>query len=86
MKIVAGARISWEIPHAKERAAERDVPIFEAERIVRNAGAITRVEYEASGQERWRVAGTDSDGRPVDVVVKPVGNVLRVVTVIRTDE
>jgi uncharacterized DUF497 family protein len=84
--VVEGSRISWEIPHARERAAKRDVPIFEAERIVRAAKTIIKVEVDPSGYEKWRVGGADSDGRPVDVVVKPVGEVLRVVTVIRTDE
>jgi uncharacterized DUF497 family protein len=84
--VEAGARISWEIPHAKRRAAERDVPIFVAERIVR-AGVVTDLSVEADGHERWRVSGRDPDGRPVDVVVTPVGgDVLRVITVIRTDE
>ncbi len=81
--IVSGARISWEIPHAKERAAERDVPIFEAERIVRAAKKVVRVTREPGEFVRWRVAGEDSDGRLIHVVVKPVGTVLRVVTVIR---
>ena len=50
-------------------------------------GTVIKVEYEESGQERWRVAGVDSDERPIHVVVKPIGDdVLRVVTVIRTDE
>jgi len=81
-----GARISWEIPHARERAIERDVTTFEAERIIRS-GNVVRVDTEVSGQERWRVSGSDADGRPVDVVVKPIREaVLRVVTVIRTDE
>jgi hypothetical protein len=83
--VVEGARISWEIPHAEQRAVKRDVPKFEAERIVR-AGNVTRTKTEPSGQIRWRVSGVDSDGRPVDVVVKPVDRVLRVVTVIRTDK
>lgn len=83
--VVAGAKISWEIPHARERAAERDVPIFEAERIIRNPRSC-RLSLGDAGDERWRASGFDSDGRPVDVVVKPVGRILRVVTVIRTDE
>lgn len=83
--VVRGVRISWEIPHAQERALERDIPIFEAERIIRT-GTVVRVEVEGSGAIRWRVAGYDSDERPVDVVVKPIRDeVLRVVTVIRTD-
>ncbi len=82
--VVQGAKISWEIPHAEQRAIERDVPKFEAERIVR-FGVVTRIDTEPTGQSRWRISGSDSDGRPVDVVVKPVGRTLRVVTVIRTD-
>jgi len=83
--VVQGIRISWEIPHAEQRAIERDVPKFEAERIIRR-GTVTRIETEPSGQVRWRISGSDSDDRPVDVVVKPIGRTLRVVTVIRTDE
>jgi uncharacterized DUF497 family protein len=83
--VVKGVRISWEIPHAMEPAIERDVPTFEAERVVR-MGTVVKTEPDADGSTRWRVAGTDSDGRPVHVVVKSVRNVLRVVTVIRTDE
>jgi len=84
--VAAGARISWEIPHAREQAAKRNVPRFEAERVIKG-GTVTGLEIEVSGQERWLVSGRDTDGRPVDVVVKPIGDrVLRVVTVIRTDE
>jgi uncharacterized protein DUF4258 len=83
--VVEGVRISWEIPHAEQRAIERDVPKFEAERIVRT-GTVIKTEPDPNGPIRWRITGTDSDGRPVDVVVKAVGRVLRVVTVIRTDE
>jgi hypothetical protein len=85
--LAAGARISWEIPHAKRQAARRKVPIFVAERIVRMA-MVTGLDVEVGGRERWRVSGRDPDGRPVDVVVAPTdgGDVLRVVTVIRTDE
>jgi hypothetical protein len=83
--IMQGARISWEIPHAEQRAAERDVPRFEAERIVRMA-CVIRIDMEPSGQSRWRVRGCDADGRPIDVVVKAVRGTIRVVTVIRTDE
>jgi uncharacterized DUF497 family protein len=82
--IVEGVRISWEIPHAEQRAIERDVPKFEAERIIRT-GVVVRTEPDPSGPIRWRIAGTDSDGRPVDVVVKAVRGALRVITVIRTD-
>lgn len=83
--LAAGARISWD-RHATRQAAERDVPKFIAERILRR-GAVTLVEIFASGEERWRVSGHDTDGRPVDVVVSPVGDdTVRVVTVIRTDE
>jgi uncharacterized DUF497 family protein len=88
--IVEGARVSWEIPHAKEQAAKRNVPIFEAERIIRAAVAIVRIDPGPDGSDRWRVRGMDSDKRPVDVVVKPIvrpgGDYLRVIAVIRTDE
>lgn len=84
--VVEGVRISWEIPHAEQRAIERDVPKFEAERIIRT-GPVIKTELDPiDGRTRWRVTGTDTDGRPVDVVVKAVGRVLRVVTIIRTDE
>ena len=84
--VMAGAKISWEIPHARERAAERDVPVFEAERIIRHPQSC-RLSLDVPGEVRWRASGFDSDSRPVDVVVKPVGDdILRVVTVIRTDE
>lgn len=84
--VVAGVKISWEIPHALLRSVERDVPRFEAERIIRNPQGC-RLTPSPTGDTRWRASGFDSDGRPVDVVVKPVGqDVLRVLTVIRTDE
>ncbi|MGI4799528.1 MAG: DUF4258 domain-containing protein [Janthinobacterium lividum] len=83
--VLDGARISWEIPHAREQAAERDVPVFEAERVIRAAAALRITER--NGEPRWRVSGWDSDQRPIDVVVKPVGDhTLRVITVIRRDE
>lgn len=83
--VVRGGRVSWEIPHAEQRALKRAVTKFEAERIIRQ-GNVVRVDTEPNGQVRWRITGADSDDRPVDVVVKPVRNTLRVVTVIRTDE
>jgi hypothetical protein len=85
--LAAEARISWSISHARRQATERQVPMIVAERIVR-MGTVTGLEVEVSGQERWRVSGRDPDGRPVDVVVAPIDdeNVLRVITVIRTDE
>ena len=87
--LAAGARISWEgrRQHAKQQATRRKVPIFVAERIIRT-GTVTDLEVEVSGQERWRVSGRDPDGRPIDVVVAPIGdrNALQVITVIRTDE
>ena len=84
--VVSGARISWEVPHAQERAKERGVPLFEAERVIRD-GTVKKVEMGEDGYERWRITGWDSDARPVDVVVKPVGeHTLRVITVIRIDE
>ena len=68
--VVAEAKISWEVPHARKRAAERDIPVFEAERIVRNPESC-RLTLSDTGEERWRASGFDSNGRPVDVVVKP---------------
>ena len=82
---VRGMRISWEVPHARERANERDVTIFEAERVVRS-GSVVRVDADTSGT-RWRIEGFDVDLRPIHVVVKVVGAaILRVITVIRTDQ
>lgn len=82
----AGHPISWEVPHARKQAKDRDVPLFVAERIVRS-GAVTDVMVEPSGVERWRVSGRDEEGRPIDVVVVEVeASYLRVITVIRTDE
>ena len=84
--VVNGARISWERPHARDRAFERKVPIFIAERIIRAVAAV-RVTKASDGSITWRVSGADPDGRPIDVVVFPASaNVIRVVTVIRTDE
>ena len=82
--VTRGARISWDIPHALERARERDIPLFEAERVIRN-GHVVRVDAQHL-PPRWRVAGYDSDGRPIHVVVAPHPNALRVVTVTSTDE
>jgi hypothetical protein len=60
--------------------------VFVAERIIR-AGAVTGLDIDAGGAERWRVSGHDGEGRPVDVVVVEInGSYLRVITVIRTDE
>ncbi len=84
--VVGGSRISWEVPHARERAQQRNVPVFVAERIIRAARAV-RVTTAGDGSETWRVSGTDPDGRPIDVVVHPAAPaVIRVITVIRTDE
>lgn len=84
--VVEGARISWEVPHARQRARERDIPVFIAERIVRAVGSV-RVTLAQDGSETWRVSGSDPDGRPVDVVVcAATASVIRVITVIRTDE
>ncbi len=84
--VVNRARISWEVPHARERALERKVPVFVAERIIRAALSV-RITTAQDGSTTWRVSGRDSDGRPIDVVVFPANpDVIRVVTVIRTDE
>jgi hypothetical protein len=84
--IVDGCRISWEVPHAKQRANERHIPLFAAERIIRQAQAL-RITMAGDGTQTWRVSGFDPDERPIDVVVFPASqNTLRVITVIRTDE
>lgn len=84
--IMEGVSISWEVPHARERAEERDVPLFEAERIVRR-GTVVKIETIGTDEVRWRVAGCDSDDRPIEVVVRPVRDKkLVVITVIRTDQ
>ena len=84
--LASGARISWDVPHARQRAKERDVSILIAERVIRG-GRVTGLGVEADGSERWAISGRDMDGRPVNVVVTPrLPDVLRVITVIRTDE
>ena len=84
--VVNRARISWEVPHARQRARERQVPVFVAERIIRSVLNV-RITTAQDGSTTWRVSGCDSDGRPIDVVVFPASpEVIRVVTVIRTDE
>jgi len=84
--VMDSARISWEVPHSKMRAAQREVPIFVAERIIRAVESL-RVTKSEDGSITWRVSGHDPDGRPVDVVVFPASpSVIRVITVIRTDE
>lgn len=83
--VLDGARISWEVPHARDQAAARAVPVFVAERVIRAAAALRITDQ--NGELRWRVSGWDGDQRPIDVVVKPVGDrTLRVITVIRRDE
>lgn len=84
--LMEGARISWEVPHAVQRLVERDVTAFEAERVIRT-GNVVRIDAPSEDDIRWRIAGWDADDRPIHVVVAPIGDdVLRVVTVIRTDE
>lgn len=84
--LMAGVRISWEIPHAKERARERGVSTFEAERVIKG-GTVEKIETGPFGETRWLIAGWDADSRPIHIVVRPVGSdVLRVITVIRKDE
>jgi uncharacterized DUF497 family protein len=80
--LALAARISWEVPHARQRAMERGVSIVVAERVIRN-GAITQISMEPDGSERWTISGKDPDGRAVDVVVTPIGTaIIRVITVI----
>jgi soluble P-type ATPase len=83
--LASGARISWEIPHARTQAKKRKVAVHIAERIVRQA-SVTGVTTEVSGMDRVRVSGRDENGRPVDVVVELGDEVVLVITVIRTDE
>ncbi len=85
---VKKCRIIWDVPHALKRLVERNVPQFEAERIIRRAPGVVKVEVTPEGMERWRVSGFDSDERPIEVVVQTAHNnsALRVITVIRTDE
>lgn len=84
--LAAGARISWEVPHARQRAKERGVSVLIAERVIRR-GRVVMLGVEADGSERWTIAGRDPDGRPINVVVTAVSaGVVRVITVIRTDE
>ena len=84
--VASGAQISWEVPHAREQAKARGVSVLIAERVIRR-GSVVILGIEPNGTERWTVAGRDSDGRPVNVVVVPVApDILRVITVIRTDQ
>ncbi len=84
-RLSAGARISWGVPHARQRAKDRKVAVHIAERIIRQA-SVTGLTTEVSGADRLRVSGRDEDGRPVDVVVEMDDDAVLVITVIRADE
>jgi uncharacterized DUF497 family protein len=83
--IANGARIVWEVPHARARALERHISVFEAERVIR--GANVTEETVENGRERWQVSGLDTDLRSLDVVVSPAedGRVIRVITLMRPE-
>jgi uncharacterized DUF497 family protein len=83
--IANGARIVWEVPHARTRALERHISLFEAERVIRG-GNVTE-EIVENGRERWQVSGLDTDLRSFDVVVSPAndGRVIRVITLTRPE-
>ena len=63
-------QITLRSPHADRRLIERDISRLVAERIVR-AGKVVAIETEVGGEERWRVEGTDTDGRTIAVVCVP---------------
>lgn len=79
--VAEGARISWEYPHAQERARERCIPKFLAERVLRT-GEVRAVRSPGTSRERWRVVGRPDNERELIVVIA-LGRdgVLRVVTV-----
>jgi hypothetical protein len=71
--------------HAEDQMLDRDVARFEVEKVLK-AGAVVMVETDPGGSERWRVAGRDTDGRRIEVVVEPIPpSMAVVVTVIRVD-
>jgi hypothetical protein len=78
--LAQGAQIVWSY-HATERAHERGVSKLDAERVIRQ-GRVTGLDMQADGQERWRLAGKDEDGRAFTLVVTPIAPDILVVTVI----
>lgn len=83
-----GARIVWDEPHARKRSAERDVPPFLAERIVKKAESVCLgYPNTRTGEQRWQVEGSDEDDCLIRVIVelrrRSGVEYLRVVTVIK---
>jgi uncharacterized DUF497 family protein len=78
--LAQGAAIVWS-PHATDRARERGVSKFDAERVIRR-GRVTGLDVQADGQERWQLAGKDEDGHAFTVVITPIAPNILVVTVI----
>ena len=78
--LAQGARISWEYPHASDRARQRGITKLSAERIIRT-GFVIAVRSGGTRRERWRISGVTLDERELIVVVAPDGeSVIRVVT------
>ena len=78
--LARGARISWEYPHANDRARQRGIAKFIAERVIR-AGEVVAVRNGGTRRERWRVRGPTTEDRALIVIIAPDGNsVVRVVT------
>jgi hypothetical protein len=75
-----GAEIVWS-RHAEQRLRQRQVSKLDAERIIRR-GSVTGLDMQASGEERWQLAGADPDGCAFTVVVVPLAPNVLVVTVI----
>lgn len=77
-----GARIVW-TTHANTRSKERRITKLIAERVLRR-GYVDGVETSPNGREKWRVVGSDNDGRRIGIVVSLHGDVciIYVVTVI----
>lgn len=55
--------------HAKQRMQQHGVTLADLRRVLRR-GTVLRVEPEIrTGDDKYRVAGTDVDNRPIEVVV-----------------
>jgi hypothetical protein len=71
-------------PHAEKRMRERDISRLDVERLLR-AGAVVMIETEVGGDEKWRVAGRDTDGGRIEAVVRLIPPALAIlITAIRT--
>lgn len=69
--------------HAAKRMKARDITRFEVEKVLK-AGAVVMTEPTPQGREKWRVAGHDTDGQPIELVVEVLPRSLIVlITVIR---